>query len=91
MSKNKTKTVGKLSSGERPNVTRRTKLDARAARSPLDKALAKLAAHRKGKRTVWTVDNPIGGVTNQRMVRVSGKNWLGNPKKDSGSVQQEDQ
>jgi hypothetical protein len=91
MSKGKTKAVGNTSKGERPNVSRRTKLAVRRARSPLDVALAKMAAHRRGKRTVWTVDNPIGGVSNQRMVRVLGKVWLGKPKKATDSKPQENE
>lgn len=49
----------------------------RADWSVLDRYNAQMAAFKKGKRVVFTIENPDPKQTNKRFIRVTGKDLLG--------------
>lgn len=66
----KSKSSGFVSKGERRNVAKSTLKAMRRDRSPMEREMAKLDAHARGKRAYITIANPNPNQTNKRFIRV---------------------
>ena len=71
-----------VSSGERQNVSKKSKNAVRASRTPLEKQSAQVAAWKKGKRVMLTIANPNDNETNKRFIRVEARTVWGNPNQE---------
>lgn len=80
MAKGKTSSGRHYTSKGEVGVNKKLSNAVRRDRSEVDIALAKINAHRKGKKVWLTIDNPNPLETNKRKIRVLARTVYGDPK-----------